>query len=595
MEQETRICQSCKTQFTIAPEDFAFYERIKVPAPTWCPGCRFQRRMTFRSGRRLYKRHVEFSDKEAFSPFPPDSPGKVVDEAYWWSDKWDPMEYGQEYDFSRPFFEQLRVLQLAVPVPHRRVINGVNSDYCENAVDIKNCYLCFNAGFTENALYSESINGCKECVDTLKVESCELSYELFNCQRCFRAIFSSHCSDCIDVAFSINLSGCQNCFGCVNLRNKRFHIFNKPYSREEYLRIVGQYDLGSARIVDGLREQTVALAVGLPVRFFHGLHTVNVSGDYLERCKDVRKSFYCSDLECCAYCQLILFAKSADCLDISVAGGELCYELQEAGGYETKFSWICIPGHTLKLAGFLSLQYCMYCFGGSTSHLFGCIGLRDKQNCILNKQYSKEEYEILVPKIIEHMNAMPYVDKKGREYRYGEFFPPEFSPLPYNETWAQDYFPLQKKKAEEQSFWWREENESARQSTRPAATLPDNIKDVEDVILKEVISCANSSAGCTAIFRIIPQELKFYREMRLPLPRLCPNCRHYQRLVQRNPLNLWHRACTCAGGQDDKNIYQNTSTHFHGAKHCPNEFETSYAPERPEIVYCEACYNTEVA
>ncbi|HEY4526141.1 MAG TPA: hypothetical protein VJL32_03550 [Candidatus Paceibacterota bacterium] len=40
--------------------------------------------------------------------------------------------------------------------------------------------------------------------------------------------------------------------------------------------------------------------------------------------------------------------------------------------------------------------------------------------------------------------------------------------------------------------------------------------------------------------------------------------------------------------------YKNFATHFHGENPCPTEFETSYAPDRPEIVYCEQCYNSEV-
>ena len=40
--------------------------------------------------------------------------------------------------------------------------------------------------------------------------------------------------------------------------------------------------------------------------------------------------------------------------------------------------------------------------------------------------------------------------------------------------------------------------------------------------------------------------------------------------------------------------YQNTVEHSHHKGKCPNEFETSYAPDRPEIVYCEQCYQAEV-
>jgi len=82
--------------------------------------------------------------------------------------------------------------------------------------------------------------------------------------------------------------------------------------------------------------------------------------------------------------------------------------------------------------------------------------------------------------------------------------------------------------------------------------------------------------------------------MNLPLPRLCPNCRHYQRLKQRNPLKLWHRRCQCAGKKSENGVYKNTTGHFHGEGRCPNEFETSYSPDRKEVVYCEHCYQAEV-
>ncbi|MBI4059642.1 hypothetical protein HY406_01100, partial [Candidatus Giovannonibacteria bacterium] len=126
-----------------------------------------------------------------------------------------------------------------------------------------------------------------------------------------------------------------------------------------------------------------------------------------------------------------------------------------------------------------------------------------------------------------------------------------------------------------------------------------------------VIECQHQgkcNEQCTEAYKIIPQELQFLRRMNLPLPRLCPNCRHYQRIKQRNPLKLWHRKCQCAGLTSENRVYQNTASHPHHmelppsvgtptAKHvgaCPNEFETTYAPERPEIVYCEKCYLAEV-
>ena len=607
MNRESRKCQNCQKTFVIEPEDFKFYEKIKVPPPTWCPECRAQRRLAFRSGIKLYKRKVEGRDAEIFSSVPSDSPFRIFDEDYWWADSWDSMDYGQEYDFSRPFFEQLKGLSLQVPIPHRRVLNGVRSEYCNNAVYIKDCYLCFNAGWTENSMYSETINRSRDCIDTLKIEDCESSYELFDCKKCFNTFFSSECNECVDVWFSKNLVGCQYCFGCVNLRNKKYHIFNKPYSRDEYLKKVKEFNLGSFALLEELQKKVIAHFAGFPVKYMHGSHNVNAQGDYLDNCKAVKESYYCRDLENCSYCQLILFLKSADCMDIAIAGGQLCYELQEAGGYNVKFSYMCLPKDAKSFSsGAVDLEYSMFSF--DVNNLFGCIGLRNKQYCILNKQYTKEEYEKLREKIIKHMNEMPYTDNAGRVYRYGEFFPPEFSQFPYDDTWAQEYFPLTKDQALDKGYSWKDPEPRNYEITLKTEDLPDHIKDVPDSILNEIIQCAHfghamskCNEQCTEAYKIIPQELQFLRKMNLPLPRLCPNCRHYQRIKQRNPLKLWHRKCQCAGATSHPSTssgysYRNTADHIHHKKEepCPNEFETTYAPERPEIVYCEQCYLREV-
>jgi hypothetical protein len=240
--------------------------------------------------------------------------------------------------------------------------------------------------------------------------------------------------------------------------------------------------------------------------------------------------------------------------------------------------------------------YSINCHG--SHNLFGCIGLRNKSYCIFNKQYSESEYKELVAKIIEQMNAMPYVDKKGRVYKYGEFFPSELSPFAYNETIAQEYFPITKDEAEKNGYLWKEDEVKNYKVTIKPEELPEKIDDVEEEILNEIIGCAHEgkcNEKCTIAFKIIPQELQFYKKMNLPLPLLCPNCRHFQRLKQRNPMRLWQRKCQCSGTSSENGIYQNTAKHFHGDKPCTNEFETTYSPDQPEIVYCEECYKQEVS
>ena len=168
------------------------------------------------------------------------------------------------------------------------------------------------------------------------------------------------------------------------------------------------------------------------------------------------------------------------------------------------------------------------------------------------------------------MDDMPYVDAMGRVYKYGEFFPTEISLFAYNETFAQSYFPLTKEEALAKGFRWKDREENAYTVTIKAENLPDDIKYIDDSILKEVIECEVSKRA----FRLTPAEFQFYKTMGIPLPHLHPDERHKRRLAKQNPMQLWQRKCMNEG--------------------CSNEFETSYSPDRPEVVYCESCYQKEV-
>lgn len=190
------------------------------------------------------------------------------------------------------------------------------------------------------------------------------------------------------------------------------------------------------------------------------------------------------------------------------------------------------------------------------------------------------------------------MDVRGREYRYGEFFPPELNPFAYNETIAQEYFSLNKEKAISQGYHWRDQEDRNYEITKPPETLPDDIQEVNDLILNDVVGCehkGNCNEQCTTAFKVILPEFQFHKKMNISLSRLCPNCRYHQRLKQRNPLKLWHRRCTCTGVKSSNGVYQNTVSHFHGKDRCPKEFQTSYNSDRPEIVYCEQCYQQEIA
>jgi len=571
MNQETknisagsvRACQNCKKDFTIEPDDFAFYEKMKVPAPTWCPDCRLQRRISFRNERMLYHRACGLCGKNVISIYHPNDKNVMYCQPCWWSDKWDPLNYGKEYDFSRPFFEQYQELSNTVPRENLINANSVNSEYTNLAADNKDCYMLFESSNNERCNHCYWMQLSKDCLDCAFVNNSELCYEVFVAYNCYKLFFSKECRDCTDSYFLQDCVGCSNCFGCMGLRNKQYHIFNKPYLKEEYLKILEEKkeQIKKGNIED-LKKVFKEFALTQINKYAYIQKSVRSTGNYLLNTKNCIYCFHGDEAENCKYGYHI-WRSAKDCMDASTAGrdAELVYESINVGmkNYNIKFGIQDWNGNN-------GLTYCESCSG--SSNLLGCISLNKKQYCIFNKQYSKEEYEKLVPKIIAHMNEMPYIDKKQRVYKYGEFFPTELSQFSYNETSAFDHFRISKEQAIAGGFLWKDREE----------------KNV--TIGGDIIECSHHGEctdNCTIGFKVIKEELDFYQKMELPIPKLCPNCRHYERLKQRNPLKLWHRQCMC-----DKN-------HPHHSGRCPNEFETSYAPERKEIVYCEQCYNSEVA
>ena len=543
---QTKNCQNCKQDFIIEPEDFNFYEKIKVPAPTFCPDCRLQRRLSFRNERVLYHRECDLCGKKVISIYHSKGENVVYCQQCWWSDKWDPLSYGREYDFSTPFFEQYQKLSKKVPRVSLINANSINSEYTHLAADNKDCYMLFESSNNEKCNHSYWMQESKDCLDCAFVNNSELCYEVFVAWNCYKVFFSKECRDCTDSYFLQDCVGLTNCYGCVNLRNKSYCIFNEQYTKEEYAKILEekkeQIKQGN---VDILLKEFKDFALKQINKYSYIQKSVRSTGNYIVNAKNCNYCFHGYDAENCKYGYHV-WRDSKDNMDVSTVGrsAELIYESINTGikAYNIKFGIQNWNGNNDE-------EYCESCSG--SSNLFGCISLHAKQYCILNKQYSKEEYEKLVPKIIEHM-------KSTKEY--GEFFPKELSLFPYNETAAYDHFPLSKDEAVEQGFTWREQEE----------------KNVN--IGGDIIECAHKGKcndRCTVGFKIIQAEKDFYEKMGLPVPRLCPNCRHYERFAQRNPLKLWHRKCMKPG--------------------CTNEFETSCAPDRPEIIYCESCYNNEVA
>jgi len=592
MQPEIRSCQNCKRSFIIEPEDFEFYAKIQVPPPTWCPQCRMVRRMVWRTKTELHRRKDSRTGKMIFSAFPEEVPFPVWELDDWNSDLFEGTEYGREYDWNKTFFEQFRELMNIVPQPSRNVQGLVRSDYVDNASYIEDCYLMFAAITDRNCAYGFSVLNSNDSFDIDYASHLDLCYEDTFCKNSYRTFYSFNCQNARNSYFCKDSVEINDCFGCIGLRKKSHCIFNQQYSKEEYSEIIKGFNLGSHKAVEEMRKKVWDFFRTFPVRFSTSMRAEDSSGDYLFNTKNVRQSFLVTEGENVKYCQHMAVPTSKDCYDYNNWGNnaELVYECSGVGDgvSRIKFSHQCFPACK-------DLDYAVSC--RNSSDLFGCVGLKKKQYCILNKQYSKEDYEAMLPKIKQHMTDMPYTDEQGRVYTYGEYFPPSFAPHGYNMSSAFHYFPLSESAAKGQGYSWEAPAARTYTVTQTAAELPDHITNIEDSITKEVLACEHKEScaeNCSGAYRMLDKELEFLRMIGAPVPRLCPNCRFARRAKDFSRPVFYQRSCQCAGKKSSSGVYQNVLPHKHGTTACPTIFQTSYTPDMPEIIYCESCYQQEV-
>jgi hypothetical protein len=534
-------CHQCSKTFRIEARDFEFYQRLQVPAPTHCPDCRTQRRMAWRNERSIYSATCATCHKPMLSRYHLEAGYTVYCQTCYRSENWDAAKYGRDIDWSKPFFEQWSTLEHAVPQINMYSVRSENSDYCNYSGDAKNCYLCFGSIVVEDCLFGSPYHS-KQCVDSLLIRDCELCYECITCERLYHCFWCRDCFDSRDLLMCFDVKASHDCIGSVGLRNAAFQVFNQQLTEAEYRRCRSQLDLKSPVVLAELRQKFETVFCKTPHRYMTGLANENVSGNHLNSSHNAWQCFDATRVESTSYSAQVIDLK--DCYDNNYTEeNELCYEYW--GNYRNCH---CLFSSTSY--GCREMFYSALC--ESSKSLFGCVGLRKAEYCILNKAYTTAEYEQLTQRLIAHMKDTD---------EWGEFFPARLSPFAYNETVAQEYFPLTQEQVQQRDWGWRDVPIIA------GATAG-----------QDILQCTD----CHKSYKCIPQELKFYAAEGLAVPVRCPNCRHLARMAQRTPRSLWSRQCMCT--QVD---------HGHRGR-CVKEFSTTYAPERKELVYCDACYIKEI-
>ncbi|MEK7180734.1 MAG: hypothetical protein AAB738_00150 [Patescibacteria group bacterium] len=336
-----------------------------------------------------------------------------------------------------------------------------------------------------------------------------------------------------------------------NLRNKQYHILNQPFSKEEYFKKLKSFDLSSNQTIEKLRrEYWDHIRQDAVHRAHFNIQITNSDGNFLTEDKNCHSCYFFENSENCRYC--FRGYKNKDSIDsVGCMSENIARASMDQWGYG---NFCTLYASSCRYSAYLdSCEECEYCFG--------CSGMRKKKYCILNKQYTKEEYESLVKKIETDMK------QRGE---WGNFFPLTASYAGYNYSLAYIMFPETKEGALKFGAKWENPKTVEHVGIR-AEDLPDRIDGVEDGIVKQRIICPETKLS----YNISPSELQFYREHKLPLPRSHFDWRTLNRF---RPLTLMVRPQrgTCW--------------------YCKKEIDHYYSPElRFQKIACVDCYQKEIA
>ncbi|EKE29819.1 MAG: Caib/baif family protein [uncultured bacterium (gcode 4)] len=520
---EIKKC-ACWADFNITDIDMEFldklspvfaWEKYPLPVPSLCPDCRKFSRLVWRNEKKIYRRKCDLSWKDIIAIFPPTSPFKIYEDKAWDSEAWDAKDYGKDFDFSRPFFEQWSELLLSVPLPSRWVRFTENSEYCNASTSIKNCYLSFSINTSENLLYCVDAVRCNSCTDCFWIVDCENCYECILASWCYDCRNSYDIRDCRDSDFLLSCENCTDCYWCFDLKDKRYCIYNIEYSKEAYEAKLNEIKKLPFSEQKNLFEEFYRWKyIKQPLKNIWSENVVDseqiINSKNISHCKHV---LWGQDLR---YCQKMQVPTVSMSMDYTWFWNN-CEKIYYSQQVWNNASNIYFSVGTFNDVS--NIYYSAHCRNW-VQDCFWCVSLIHAESyCILNKQYTREEYGEIMPKIIEHM-------KKNGEW--WEFFPASISTYWYDDSVCQILSPLTQKEAIGKGYSWSGYEAPFPKVDKiiPANKLPENISDIPDDILNWAIECEVTNKP----FRVVKQELDFYRKHALPIPRLHPDKRYSEKL-----------------------------------------------------------------
>ena len=411
-----------------------------------------------------------------------------------------------DVDFSITFFENYKKLLQVVPLLGRVcTMNAENSDFAESVVNVKNVYLSYIViNGCENVFYTfYAQDNSKDIFNSVMVwDHSQIVYFWVAIIKSYKIFYSRFIVDSNNIWFSTNLMWCSECIFCDGLENKKYHIYNKEYSKEEYFtqkeKILQEREAYSSHYE--LLEKNAKNFASEKVQGQFCVYSSNVQNGYFTyRLQNARNVFFVGDKE-----------GRKNVLDT------LCSDDPWFGDiYASLNLWGANNVYMVDCSVWQNLYYCHICI--DCSFCIGCTWLFNKQYCILNKQYTKEAWNELAPKIFAQM------EKDGILWK---FWPASMNPFYFNDTLA--YLidsSFTKQEVTQDGFMWREnevkvdipqtENVISNQDLQKFQSFKNGKWKIDPTIVEKIIKDEKGN-----YYKILKEEFDFLSLHWLPLPEL---------------------------------------------------------------------------
>lgn len=289
------------------------------------------------------------------------------------------------------FFKELQRLILSQPKLSSHSLNCENCEYGDQLYYCKNMTHCFDTLNSTDCLYVFDSQHVVNSVDCDYSFESQLCYDSITLGKCFNSAYLEDCSSIENAMYSYNCRNGNNLFGCANLTGKSFCIFNRQLTETEYKENIEKFkSLPKEQVLQMLEE----LKKKYPITQTRGENNENSSyGNYLYNCKRCYMCFDTAECENCGY--LYDSARNNTCYDATFSGdSEISYEFIDSTRlFNCTYAIWC--GHSTDSS------YIIAC--GNVKNCLGCVNLFQKEYCILNRQFTKEEYEVKSKQILEEL------------------------------------------------------------------------------------------------------------------------------------------------------------------------------------------------